>query len=232
MLTIIIKIKRMNYQVVIKNIDTINEVEGYWSDEDFIELLEKFNYPDGAVAEKSSLSELLEMAISDYEANEAAEIVLKYKLGNELNDGQIEQISHNMLIDKVCEEYPEIHMQGTLFHVNQLLFKAYNGKFPNAKASVVHFSMTPIDDEVQKLTAENILKLLNNGLSDRNLIKRLFESQMSQNIPFPEAEGIVWELTTEDDVNYSLVTSENWLNKEDITEYEFEAVLEEIEDEA
>ena len=221
----------MNYQVVIKDIDTVNEVEGQWSDQDFIELLEKFNYPDGATAEKTSLPELLEMAISDYEPNEAAEIVLKYKLGDELNDGQIEQISHNMLIDKVCEEYPEIHMQGTLFHVNQLLFKAYNGKFPNAKASVVHFSMTPTDGEVQKLTEENVLKLLNNGLSDRNLIKRLFENQISQSIPFPEAEGIVWELTTVDDVNYNLVTSENWINKEDITEYEFESVLKEIEDE-
>jgi hypothetical protein len=222
----------MNYQVAIKNIDTVNEVEGYWSDADFVVLLQKFNYPDGATAEKSTLPELLEMAISDYEPNEAAQIVLEYKLGDQLSDGQIEQISNNMLIDKVCEEYPEIHMQGTLFHVNQLLFKAYNGKFPNAKASVVHFSMTPTEGEVQKLTSENILKLFNNGLSDRNLIKRLFENQMSQNIPFPEAEGIVWELNTKDDVNYSLITSENWINKEDITESEFEAVLEEIENEA
>lgn len=219
----------MNYQVVIKNIDTVNEVEGYWSNEDFIHLLEKFNYPDGATADKSSLPELLEMAISDYEPNEAAEIVLEYKLGDQLSEGQIEQISNNMLIDKVCEEYPEIGMQGTLFHINQLLFKAYNGKFPNAKASVVHFSMTPTDGQLQKLTAENVLKLLNNGLSDRNLIKRLFETQIAGNIPFPEAEGIVWELTTEDDINYNLVTSENWINKEDITDYEFESVLEEIE---
>ncbi|PTT15961.1 hypothetical protein DBR27_03025 [Flavobacterium sp. HMWF030] len=222
----------MNYQIAIKRIDTVNEVEGYWSDEDLVQLLEKFNYPDGATADKSSLPELLEMAISDYETNEAAEIVLKYKFPDRLTDGQIEQIAHNMLIDKVCEEYPEIDMQGTLFHINQLLFKAYNGKFPNAKASIVHFSMTPIDGEAQKLTAENVLKLLNKGLSDRNLIKRLFENQMSQNIPFPEAEYIVWELTTTDDINYSLVTSENWINKEDITEYEFESVLEEIEDEA
>ena len=222
----------MNYQVEIKNIDTVNEVEGYWSDEDLIQLLGKFNYPDGATAEKSSLPELLEMAISDYEPNEAAAIVLDYKLGDQLSQGQIEQISNNMLIDKVCEEYPEIHMQGTLFNVNQLLFKAYNGKFPNAKASVVHFSMTPTDGEIQKLTSQNILKLLNNGLSDRNLIKRLFESQISQNIPFPEAESIIWELTTEDDVNYNLVTSENWINKDDVTASEFESVLEEIEDEA
>ena len=220
----------MNYQIVIQNIDTVNEIEGYWSDEDFIALLEKFNYPDGATAEKSSLPELLEMAISDYEPNEAAQIVLHYKLGDQLSEGQIDQISNNMLIDKVCEEYPEIHMQGTLFHVNQLLFKGYNGKFPNAKASIVHFSMTPTDGEPQKLTAENVLKLLNNGLSDRNLIKRLFENQISQNIPFPEADSIVWDLKTDDDTNYDLVTSENWINKEDINESEFESILEEAED--
>ncbi|MDA6068712.1 hypothetical protein NJT12_03675 [Flavobacterium sp. AC] len=222
----------MNYQVIIKRIDTVNEVEGYWSDEDFVQLLEKFNYPEGATADKASLPELLEMAISDYEPHEAAEIVLKYKFADRLGDGQIEQIAHNMLIDKVCEEYPEIDMQGTLFHINQLLFKAYNGKFPNAKASIVHFSMTPTNGEVQKLSAENVLKLLNNGLSDRNLIKRLFENQISGNIPFPEAEGIVWELTTKDNINYDLVTSENWINNDDITDSEFEAVLEDIEEEA
>jgi hypothetical protein len=219
----------MNYQIAIKRIDTVNEVEGYWSDEDLIQLLDKFNYPDGATALKKNLPELLEMAISDYEPNEAAAIVLDYKLGEELNEGQIEQISHNMLIDKVCEEYPEIHMQGRLFHVNQLLFKAYNGKFPNAKASIVHFSMTPAEGEVKELTAENILKLLNNGLSDRNLIKRLFDDQMTQNIPFTSAAAIIWELKTSDNVNFSLVTSENWINNDDIISSEFEGVLEEIE---
>ena len=222
----------MNYKVIIKRIDTVNEVEGYWSDEDLIQLLEKFNFPDAAKAEKKNLPELLEMAISDFEPSEAAEILLTYKLGALLNEGQIEQISHNMLIDKVCEEYPEIQMQGRLFNVNQLLFKAYNGKFPNAKASVVHFSMTPTEDEVKELTAENVLKLLNNGLSDRNLIKRLFDDQMTQNIPFPTAEGIVWELNTEDNINYSLITSENWINNDDITASEFESVMEEVEEES
>ncbi len=219
----------MNYQVIIKRIDTVNEVEGYWSDQDLIQLLDKFNYPDGVTAEKKNLPELLEMAISDYEPSEAAEIVLAYKFSEELNEGQIQQIAHNMLIDKVCEEYPEIHMQGRLFHTNQLLFKAYNGKFPNAKASVVHFSMQPQQNEVTKvLTKENVLKLVNNGLSDRNLIKRLFDDQMTQNIPFPEAEGIIWELNTTDNLNYTLVTSENWINNEDLISSEFESVLEEV----
>ena len=221
----------MNYKIAINRIDTVNEVEGYWTIEDLIQLCERFNFPDAATAEVKNLPELLEMAISDYEPHEAAAIVLDYKLGEELNEGQIEQISHNMLIDKVCEEYPEIHMQGRLFHINQLLFKAYNGKFPNAKASIVHFSMTPVDGEPKGLTPENVLKLLNKSLSDRNLIKRLFDDQMTQNIPFPNANGIVWQLNTTDHVNYSLVTSENWINNDDIIASEYEAVLEEIEEE-
>ena len=130
-----------------------------------------------------------------------------------------------MLIDKVCEEYPEIHLQGRLYSVNQLLFKAYNGTFPNIKASVVHFSMAPTEGEAKVLTAENVLKLLNNGLSDSNLIKRLFDDQMTQNIPFPSAQGIIWELNTTDNRNYSLVTSENWTNNEDFISLAFESVL-------
>ena len=54
---------------------------------------------------------------------------------------------------------------------------------------------------------------------------------MMQNIPFPEAEGIIWELNTNDTINYTLVTSENWINNEDLISFEFDSVLEEIVEE-
>mgnify|MGYP003657175682 CR=1 FL=1 len=38
-------------------------------------------------------------------------------------------------------------------------------------------------------------------------------------------------IKTDDNVNFSLVTSENWINKEDIIASEFESVVEEIEEE-
>jgi hypothetical protein len=112
-----------------------------------------------------------------------------------------------------------------LFHINQLLFKAYNGTFPNAKATIIECSFTPAEGE-NELTKESILKLLNNGLSGSNLIKRLFDDQMTQNAPFPEAEDILWDVKTTDNLNYTIMTSEYWLSKDDIIASEFEGVLE------
>ena len=63
-------------------------------------------------------------------------------------------------------------------------------------------------------------------MSGSNLIKRLFDSQMSENAPFPEAEDILWDVKTTDNVNYAIMTSEYWLSKEDIIASEFEGVLE------
>jgi len=219
----------MNYQITIKTANTVDQIEEYWTNEDYIKLLEKFDYPDASDADPASLNELLLMAISDFEPKDAAVILLEYKLSEDLNDGQIQQISNDMLLDKVCEEYPEIGLHSTLFHINQLLYKAYNGKFPNAKATIMEFCIAPLKAENYKeLTKENVLKLLNNGLSDSNLIKRLFDLAMNENAPFPEASAIIWDLKTTDNANYTLITSEYWLSKDDIIASEFEGILEEI----
>lgn len=217
----------MNYQITINSANTVDEIETYWTNEDYIKLLEKFDYPDASDADASSLRELLFMAVSDFEPKDAAVIVLEYKLSDDLNEGQIQQISNDMFLDKVCEEYPEIGLHSTLFHINQLLFKAYNGKFPNAKATIITATIAPLESENElQLTKENVLKLLSKGLSDSNLIKRLFDHAMNENAPFPEAEDVLWDLTTTDNLNYTITTSEYWLNKEDIIASEFEGVLE------
>lgn len=222
----------MKYKIEIEKIEIVDEIENYWTDEDYVALLEKFNYPDASVAEKDSLRELLFMAISDFEPREAATIVLEYKLSDQLNEGQIQQVSIDMLIDKVCEEYREIGLHSTLFHINQLLFKAYNGKFPNAKATVIDCKILPLENEkYDELSKENVLKLFSNGLSDSNIINRLFDQAMHFNAPFLEAEDIIWNLQTVDNLNYKITTSEYWLSKSDIISLEFEGILEEVKEE-
>jgi hypothetical protein len=218
----------MKYNIKINSIKTVDEIQGYWSTEDYLQLLEKYNFPDAGTAKKETLHELLLMAITDFEPKEAAIIVLTHKLGDLLTEGQIEQISNDMLVDTVCEEYPEIALQYALYNCNQLLYKAFNGTFPSANATIIDCAITPIvGSPAIKITKEMLLKLFSNGLSDRNILKRLFSEQMNENADFPEAEGIVWNLESKDLINFSVSTSANLLKDEDFPALEFEGEYEE-----
>lgn len=220
----------MKFQIKINSATTIDEVSGYWSAGDYVQLLEKFNYPDAEKASKDTLRELLLMAITDFEPNEAAAILLDYKLSDQLNEGQIQQISNDMLLDKIAEEYPEISLHARLFHINQLLFKAFNGKFPNTKATVIDCSISPLENgEETDFSKEMVLKLLSPGLTENNLVKRLFTEQMTEKKPFPEAENILWSIDQSANGNIKILTSEYWLSKDDLTATEFEAEFEKAE---
>lgn len=212
----------MKFNIKINNIASVEEIENFWNNNDYINLLELFNFPDANTLKPESLKEMLQMAITDFEANEAAQIVLRYRLSERLTEGQIAQISNDMLLDKVSEEYPEIDLHYDMFNINQLLYKAYNGKFPNAKATIVDFSIVSTDGYDQLITKEMVLKAFDAGVSDRNIIKRLFKEQMSTDMVFVEAESILWELIKKDETNYTLITSEYWLNNEEIEVLEFE----------
>ena len=215
----------MKFQVKINSFKTLEEVANYWTSKDYIKLLNLFGFPDADSADKDTLKELLMMAITDHEPNAAAAILLEYKLSDDLNKGQIDQISNDMLLDKIAEEYPEIHLHGTLYHINQLLYKAFNGKFPNTKASQFECTITPLDDKID-MSKEAVLKLLSEGLSGSNLIKRLFTEKMSGNTSFPEAEAIIWNMETKDGENFKILTSAYWLGQDDFIAEEFEGVYE------
>lgn len=213
----------MKVNIEIKSIYAIDEIPNYWTTEDYIALLDAFGFEDGKSLNPEGLFEMLQMAISDFEPNEAAKIILAYKLSNDLSEGQIDQISNDMLIDKVCEEYPEIHLHKHLFSINQLLFKAYNGTFPNAKASSIKFSVA--NNEIGILSKSYVLKAFNNALNNSNLIRRLFDDAMTTENDFPDAESIVWELNSTDNINFELITSEYWMDRESFLAMEFEGEI-------
>jgi hypothetical protein len=212
----------MKYQITINHINNVDDLENYWTVEDYVNLLAQFDYPDAKSTDLTELQELLSMAVSDFEPNHAAAKVLTYKLSDHLNEGQIDQISNEMLIDKVSEEYPEIGLHSTLYQINQLLYKSYNGKFLNTKASIISCTITPEDlENIKPLSKANVLKVLYAGFSTRNVIKRLFNEQLTTDAAFEEAEDIIWHLNTTDNVNYELITSEYWLDREDFAATSF-----------
>lgn len=220
----------MNYKITVTNISLLEEIENYWSNADYVKLLELFDFPDAKSIKPENLLEMLFMAIQDFEPNEAANVVLTYKLAEFLNEGQIDQVSNDMLLDKVSEEYPDISLHADLYSINQLLFKAYNGTFPNAKASKLNLEINALDNSEQEITKEVALRLLTNGLTERSLIKRLFAEQLSSDEKFEEAKDIIWYLNNKGGNAFEIITSEYWLDREDIANPEFEASYEVAEE--
>ncbi len=220
----------MKYLVKIIDIKSTDELEGAWSNEDFKELLARFEYPDAGQLKSTELKEYLFMAISDFEPSEAAAILLDYKLSDLLAEGQIDNLSHEMLRVKVSENYTEIDLHHNLFNINQLLYKAYNGKFPQAKVNIVEFEIKDEDNDPEEITKENALKALSYGLSENNLIKRLLSDQLEGRKSFPEAEGIVWELQNKGNNLYSITISEKWLTQNDFAHLEYECTVVPFED--
>lgn len=216
----------MNYKVQINTLESIDEIPNYWTNNDYLNLLELFDFPDSKSIKPENLLEMLQMAITDFEPADAARLVLQYRLAEQLNENQMDQMSHDMLLDKISEEYADISLHYPLYNVNQLLFKAFNGTFPNTKATLLQFTISN-NDSSRLFTKAELLRLLYNGLSPANLLVRMFEEQLTGNVDFPDAENIIWELRTEDNSTYEIVTSEYWLSREDVFKGEFEAVVEE-----
>ena len=220
----------MKYLVKINDVKTTDELEGAWNNDDFKELLARFEYPDSEQLKPSELKEYLFMAISDFEPNEAAAILLDYKLSDSLAEGQIDNLSHEMLRVKVFENYTEIDLHRDLFNINQLLYQAYNGKFPPGKVNIIQFELTGEHNAPEEITQETVLKALSYGLSDNNLLNRLLSDQLEGKTAFPEAEGIVWDLQNKGDRMYSITISEKWLTKKDFTKLEYECTVQPFED--
>lgn len=218
----------MNYKVQINKLESIDEIPNYWTDKDYLALLELFEFPDANTIQPENLLEMLQMAITDFEPAGAARVLLQYKLSEHLSNGQMDQMSNDMLLDKISEEYPEISLHYALYNINQLLFKAFNGSFPNIKATLLRFTVSG-NESNREFTKAELLRLLYKGLAPNNLMVRMFEEQLTTAVDFPDAESIIWELRTADHSNYELVTSEYWLSRDDVVSGEFEGV---VEDEA
>ena len=199
--------------------ETLAEIPGTWQPADYRAILSAAGFADADALSDPEAREMTLMALADLDPAEAASVLLNYRLGEELNEGQIDQISHDMQNDKIFEEYPEIGLHRHLFDANQLLRRAYNGKFPNGEAVLVQATVSFPDASTAptELTAGLVLRALGPALSDRSLIKRLYAGELTADTPFEAAENIAWELTatpTDTPATFAvrLVSSEYWLH--------------------
>jgi hypothetical protein len=205
------------------SIKYVNEIDSYWSNQDFIELLKMFDFADVEQVSPNDLREMLFIAISDFEPEDAAQILLNYKLGNALTEGQIQSLSHEMQAVLVAEEYPEPELHFDLFNSKQLLFKAYKGAFPNTEASIIEIEL-PNEAASHIVMSEEIMtKLLSHGLTEKSILRRLYADQIEGKVPFKDAAKFIWRQSKATENSYELISSRYWVEKEDITQTEYES---------
>jgi len=150
------------------------------------------------------------MSIADNEPEESAKLILEYVFNDRLNSGQIDNLSNEMREEKMWEEYAEIGFHEDFFNTGQILYDAFNGKFPHPEA--VKFEVKITSNKLNDLLIDNqiseaaLIRLLAQGMPEHTLINRLFTEQLSSG-SFVEAENIIWQMNTEiQEDNTALVT--------------------------
>ena len=197
---------------------TLTELPNTWQNKDYKALLVKMNYDNPDAISETELKEMCLMSFTDLEPREAAEIVLGYLFPEELNAGQISNLAHQMLTEKLWEENPELPLHKGFYQATQLLHDAYNGTFPATKAVEFQVKCTAENPDALAVFADEpaapLVRLLAPGLSDKALINRLFSSQLEGD-KFEEAKSILWQLTvkekTANSIIFDVVSSAYWL---------------------
>ncbi|TKB25032.1 hypothetical protein FCL47_15400 [Desulfopila sp. IMCC35006] len=206
------------FTVSILSFQKIGQIEGAWSADDYKALLTLMEFEDELESmSESDLREMCLMSLNDFEASEAARFVLTHITEGELPDGKIDQISHDMIENKLWEEYPDPSYHKRFFDAYGLLRKAFNGTFAaptgvrfQARVSAQHAN----DLDVFKPDTEPALtRLLAAGIAENAILNRLYNEKI-QGDDFPEAENILWQVkeisTSDKEVTYEIISSELW----------------------
>ena len=220
-----------HFKVDLISFKTINELPNNWTSNDYTNLLKALDYGDTTNILKEELKDLCLLSLSDNKPEDAALLVLEYIFKDKLNQRQLDNLSHDMQEEKMWEEYADLSMHEDFFNATQILYEAYNGKFPHPEAVIFKVKLTcnnNTDLELFKYNPEALLiKILIKGMPDNTLIKRLFKEQLNK-VDFKEAKDILWQLkiaeVKDKSIVFEVITSLYWF-KDFKHANPFEAIL-------
>lgn len=198
---------------------SIQELPNSWNNQNYLNLLDLMEYGDTSELAQEDLKEMCLMSLTDNEPEDAAKIVLEYVFKDRLNKGQINNLSNEMLDEKMWEEYADLSLHEEFFNVSQLLYQAFNGTFPHPEA--VTFQVKVTTNSIEGLSVFNdfpeaaLIRLLVKGLPESTLIYRLFEEQVEGD-EFNDAKDIIWQLSfekvDEKELVFNVISSSYWFH--------------------
>ncbi len=201
---------KKSFTVTRVSFKTISELPGYWTESKYLDLLELMDFDNPAGLDKAEIKDMCLMSLTDNEPEDAAKIVLTYVFGDKLNKGQIDNLSNEMLEEKLWEEYADLSLHEEFFAIHQLLYDAFEGTFPHPEA--VSFQV-----KIQEMAKNSLsifedypeaplVRLLAGGLPDNTVINRLFDDKL-EGEQFQEAKDILWQLNMTKNENNELIAN-------------------------
>ncbi|TPG71800.1 hypothetical protein [Hymenobacter nivis] len=207
-----------NFTVERLSFQHLAELPTAWDNADYKALLTKMAYDNPDEIAAAELKAMCQMSLTDLEPAESAKLVLEYLFEDALTGGQLDQLAHQLQTEKLWEENPRLELHEGFFNATQLLYEAYNGKFPHPQAVEFKVKVTAADAAdlavFDESPAAPLLRLLGPGLSDSALLHRLFGDQLA-GTTFPEAPSILWQIKptekTATSVVFDVIASDYWL---------------------
>jgi hypothetical protein len=210
------------FNVEILTFMKISEIENAWMADDYKALLSMMDIVEDELdgMSKSELKEMCLMSLNDFDHHESAKFLLKHIFKDEITEGKIDQLSHQMVDAKLWEEHANPAYHTSLFNAYGLLRKAYNGIFKEPTGVKFTLKITANAKDSFEIFDQSlhavIVRLLSNGLDETAILNRLYGEQISGE-NFPDAENILWRLKEisikEKERQYEITSSDLWFGE-------------------
>jgi len=166
------------------------------------------------------LKEMCLMSLNDFDHHESAKFLLAHIFKDEMTEGKLEQLSHQMIEAKLWEEHANPAYHTSLFNAYGLLRKAYNGIFKEPTGVKFTMKIKAKDKDSSEIFDRSLhavmVRLLAQGLDETAILNRLYDEQMSGE-SFPDAKNILWILKEisikEKERRYEITSSDLWFGE-------------------
>lgn len=209
------------YEVVVQELKEIHDLPDGWTSTNLIDLLDRLEYDDAASIPEGDLMDMASLALSDLAPEAAAALLLELRLGDQLRPGQRRNMAEEMKDERLWEEYADVSCHEELFNVARMLYATFPSQFPEPDVTRIRLLIRAVTPEseanLRSITASFLARLLDDGMDDRNTLRRLFDEQIAGH-SFPEAEDLIWKFepgpydVAERSVPVTIYTSWHWVD--------------------
>jgi len=191
-----------HFEVTIHSVEVVHSLPGIWSNESLRQLLITAEMDDIGQVEDTELLDIVIMALQDLGNQQAGELVLDSVFGDAMRPGVRQNLVDDLQEDEPWEEFATVAQQRGLFIAVVLLQKIFPNRYAVPDALRFRFTIRALSSAafaaIRASDPAWLMRLLSQGMSDTDVLNRLYEEELETG-PFSDAAGMIWHFLELDD---------------------------------